>query len=464
MKSEYEIRVQSSGCNAQTRATQEIHEINSSARNFHAIAKAMEEGRARDLSAEPKVDRIPAFVIGSGPSLDEVLPLLKDWEGGIFCSTSHARTLVYHGAPPTHVMVLDPYCAWNSMEGVGWTKYNTKIIVNPGVWPDLIDNWPNEMLLFRQFLGNRNTFYAQQQNQMYATRKMGGDDLTRPGSRNTQWIPMIPSELTVFACSPPAEMFAAGALGYGNIFLSGCDFSYSHGKGRFTAQIPQPDGTWKEDARPYTDPKEAQGFGDPDTTGYHLPQDADSEATEVIMSANGIPSMALHLYYKKNMLTAVRLGCQNVFDTDDGAITELIKVDAKEVIARQGKGYKRQTPRSIAKRLEPYLAKVGAYVLEGPKGYTFVETDNPLQDCLNYMIRVRRTYICKVCGGSGVANDNADHNGEHCKLCPHGEIHQINDIDIEKNMRRIKKVMPKIVPRIDPAAPGELSITGGIGG
>ena len=463
MKHERDIRVLSSGCNAQTKATQQIHEVNSSARNWHIITEAIKSGRARDLSAEPKVPRTPAFILGSGPSLDAVLPLLKDWKGGIFCSTSHARTLVYHGAPPTHIMVLDPYCDLNSMKGVDWSKYGTKLITTPGAWPDLIEYWPNEMLLFRQYLGNRQTFYAQEQNQMYAERAMAGE-LTSPGGRETGWTPMIPSELTVFACSPPAEMFAAGTLGYGNIFLTGCDFAYSHGKARFTAWIPQEDGTWKEDARPFTDPMEAQAFGDPATTGNHLPEDFDSDACEVVMSDNGIPSMAIHLYYKKNLITAVRLGLQNVFDTDQGSITELKKADAAEVIRRQGKGYKRQTPKSIAKRTEPYLARVGAYVLEGPKGYTFVETENPLVDCRNYMIRLKRTYVCKVCGCTGVANDNADHNGEHCKLCPHGEIHQMNDIDVEKNMKRVIKLIPKPPSQVVATPANELSITKGIGG
>jgi hypothetical protein len=43
--------------------------------------------------------------------LDAIAPQLKDWKGGLICSTSQGTTLVYHGAPPTHMCCLDPRAA-----------------------------------------------------------------------------------------------------------------------------------------------------------------------------------------------------------------------------------------------------------------------------------------------------------------------------------------------------------------
>jgi len=231
---EKDLHLPSSPRNESTLNTQTIHEVYNSGRNLHTILEAEKEGRAHDIGRVPKVRRLPAFVLGSGPSVDEVMPLLKDWNGGIFCSPSHARTLVYYDAPPTHIVALDPFCSWNEMKGVDWSKYNTKLVVQPGVIPELLEKWPNEILLYRQYLGNHDTFYAREQNQMYCHRKFANEDLRQRVNRVTEFAPIIPTEITVFACSPPMEMFAAEVLGYGNIFLSGCDFAFSYGKSRFT--------------------------------------------------------------------------------------------------------------------------------------------------------------------------------------------------------------------------------------
>jgi hypothetical protein len=52
-------------------------------------------------------ERKPALIIGSGPSLDTALPLLKDWKGATFCSTSHASSLIYYGHEPSHMIAYD---------------------------------------------------------------------------------------------------------------------------------------------------------------------------------------------------------------------------------------------------------------------------------------------------------------------------------------------------------------------
>ena len=456
---EKDLHLPSSPRNESMLNTQTIHEVFNSGRNLHTILEAEKEGRAHDISHVPKVNRTPAFVLSSGPSLDEVLPLLKDWKGGIFCSPSHARTLVYHGAPPTHVVALDPFCSWNEMKGVDWAQYKTKLVVQPGVFPELLANWPNEMLLYRQFLGNHDTFYAREQNQMYTHRKLAGEDLRDRMNRVTEFAPIIPTEMTVFACSPPMEMFAANVLGYGNIFLTGCDFAFPHGKSRFTEWTPNEDGTWTASPRPFAQ----EDTVDHSFADYKAEIATDEIPNPVVTTSNGLATNEFHLYYKKNMLTAIRLSCQNVFDTDDGAITELIKVKAKEVIERQGKGYKRQTKKEIAARIEPYLAGTGCFVLEGPGGKSFVESLNPRAELVGYMKQVRRVYNCNVCGAQGISNDDADHDGENCKACPTGKLHRYNDINIAANMRRIEKLIPEhisVVKLPDHDSP-KLSITTG---
>ena len=454
MKHERDLHLPSTPRNDSTLDRQTIHEVYNSARNLHGILERIKAGTARNIAAEPKVPRTAAFVLGSGPSLDEVLPLLKDWKGGIFCSVSHALTLVYHGAPPTHIVMLDPFSGWDAIAGVDWSQYNTKMILQPGVLPDLVENWPNEILLFRQFLGNHDTFYAREQNQMYCERYMAGTNMASGDDRASEFRPLIPTEITVFACSPPLEMFAANVLGYGNIFLTGCDFAYHSGKTRFTGQVPQEDGTWTVDSRPFLEPTPDK---DEFTGGQY------DDGLGLVLTTNGLYSQESMLYYRKNLMTAIRLSCQNVFDTDRGANTELIKVDAAEVIERQGKGYKRQTKSEIAARTEPYLAGIGCFVLDGPGGKSFVETLNPRAELVGYMKQVRRVYVCNECGAQGISNDDLDHDGENCKTCPTGRLFRFNNIDVAKNMRRIERLIPPVISLVkapDASSP-KLSITKG---
>ncbi len=432
MKTEKETRTDSAPYNAHTRANQQIHEEYNSGRNVHNIVAAIDAGRARDISQETKKPGTPAFVIGSGPSLDEVVPLLKDWEGGIVCSSSHARTLVYHGAAPTHIIALDPFTCWDEFSGVDWSEYpDIKLVTHPGVWPDLIENWPNEMLLYREWLGSDQSYYAQGQKRMYTSRECFGKGTMTAIKRDAKFTFLIPTHVTMFACSPPTQLFIAGAVGYGNIFLAGCDFGYTYGKARFTEWKKDEAGEWHDDPRPWTKPEEIEQ--------YNIKS---GERDEPIVSDNSIQTERTMVYYKKNLVTAIRLSNQSVWACGETILTdEVLHANGAEVIATQGAGYKHQRKREIAKRTEPYLAGIGCFVLNGPKGHTFIETEVPLNDIPAFMKQMRRTYVCEKCGAQGISNDDAGHDAENCKACPNGRLFRINDIDEAKNLKRIERLI-----------------------
>ena len=119
--------------NEATNKSQLKHEIISSAYNHKYIISAVHEGRAYDISEEPKVDKVPAIIFGSGASLDKALPYLKDWKGGTFCTTSHAESLIRFGVEPTYIIDLDPMCPWSDISDIDWSKTKTKLIMHPGV-------------------------------------------------------------------------------------------------------------------------------------------------------------------------------------------------------------------------------------------------------------------------------------------------------------------------------------------
>ena len=71
---------------------------------------AMSPGRILDITKMEKKSG-PILVVGSGGSLDQCMPRIKEWKGAVMCSTSQGSTLVKHGRYPDYVVCLDPRVA-----------------------------------------------------------------------------------------------------------------------------------------------------------------------------------------------------------------------------------------------------------------------------------------------------------------------------------------------------------------
>jgi DNA-directed RNA polymerase subunit RPC12/RpoP len=400
------------------------HEQLNSAMNWKIIIDAIKSGRARDIADEPKVDKTPCFILGSGPSLDDSIKYLKDWKGGIICTTSHALTLMYHGIEPTHILVLDPFCIDKEIEGVDWSKTRTKLIVHPGVHPSLIEKWPNEILLYIQNSGRPDSFYANAQKIMYSHRE--GEDL-----RNPIFHFYIRTEMMIFACSPPMQLFAADKLGYGTIFLAGCDFAYHNDKSRFTdytVSIPERliecdnappvriEAKWEKHEHPFV------------------------KNETMKLTNNGLYSEEVHLYYKKNMISAWRLSLQNVYTTDHGAMPEVPYTDIKKVIRKQGLEYPKQSKQFISKITERYLASVNAYVVEAELGVLFVESNDYKKELPLILNRFKLNYKCTKCGALVQSNDGNDHINDVCPNCKNKTLVYANKVDFDYNMKKFEKL------------------------
>jgi hypothetical protein len=405
------LRTDSSVYNQGTMMKQQIHEEINSAVNYRLITERIAAGTARDVSQELKKAKEPALIIGSGPSLDNALPLLKDWKGGIFCSTSHALSLMRFGVEPTHIVALDPFCRWEELEGVDWSKTKTKLIAHPGVWPDLLSNWPNDILLYIENMGHQNPFYGTQK-RMYSYRVVGENK----DYRNPTFVFYIPTEITLFACSPPIQIFFADLLGYGHSFLVGVDFCYSDTKERFTNWTMK-DGEWVAHEHPFV--------SEPD----------------LVRTSNGKFTKAVHLYYKKNFLTAWRLSKQTVYTTDQGAITELPYIDIQKVVRKQGRGFDTQTEEFVANHSEKYLAGVGAFVVETRNGLSFVESHDPARELTRYMADLTNFYTCDTCKVTVKAETPGDHSGETCPQCKQGKLKSSYTIDVQKNIKKFQRLL-----------------------
>jgi len=459
---ETELRTFSNVYNASTKAKQLIHEQYNAVHNVHTIMKAYKEGRAKDFSEEPKQQGRQCIVTGSGPSLDEAIPYLKDWKGDIIVTTSHASTLIYHGIEPTYIYALDPFSMKKEISGIDWTKYKTKLITTPTVWTDLIEFWPNEILLYRQNLPMSTPWYTKDLSIMYSIRS----NIEGGAERDYKFDPIIKTQMVLFSCSPPGQLFCSDLLKYDRIFLIGCDFAYNDEKERFTEYFKNT-GEWREVAHPYVPPTIEKNDTSEDITS--------NSPTREITTSNGLLSNAHHLYYKKNMLSAIRLSMQDVWVCGKGAITELPQITPEKLIKQQQwKKKPRGMKKSLMKKvLEKYLAHVGAFVIvcqkDGKEAYTFIESECPEVEIVCYMAQMKVIYTCDKCGAELKDNDFnvpqdlyvagkkgdlqaqaeiwkrataiSDKTGDTCINCKEGKLVHKFDLDIKSNMKRFRRML-----------------------
>jgi DNA-directed RNA polymerase subunit RPC12/RpoP len=160
-----------------------------------------------------------------------------------------------------------------------------------------------------------------------------------------------------------------------------------------------------------------------------------------VITANGLRTDPLHMYYKKNFVSAMRLSMQRVFTTDKGALTEVPYIDMDKVIKYQGKKAPDIPPDLREKNYERYLAKINCFVINFEHGNSFVEVENPLNDLYSFMLQKNKEYKCQACNASMTANDDKPHKGDSCPTCKNKALIQANPCDIEKNMARIKSLV-----------------------
>ncbi len=459
---EFQLSQSSEAFNKGTATKQIIHEEHNTARNTQPIFDMLEDERALDLSDEPKADGKPFFLIGSGGGLDDSIKYLKDWKGGIFCSTSHATTLMYHGIEPTHIIALDPFSCYDEIAGLDWGKTKTKLCMHPGVWPDLLEKWPNEVLLFRQEAGRPDSFYATTQLHMFTKRS--GED-----RQDMAFDALIKTSITLFSCAPPAQLFIARQLGYGTCFLAGMNFGYDTGKERFTgytvkkpAMITEAAGNAPPVEIPIEWEKTEALFFPPGEPGARVRNPRAQD--QLCMSHNGIWTDQISIFYKKNFISAWRLSQANIYTTDHGTLDEIPYVDINKVI-RTGGRLPERSVKWICQTADRYLARSNNFVVEtepkadGNVGTLFIEARNPEIELPQYMINMRQQCICPVCGLQAVNETDREPGTEPCPRCEEGHFVRKHNIDIGKNMDRVHQLMRWVVKHTPPstAAPAPLT-------
>lgn len=353
--------------NTNTQQVIQKHEIWFSYMNFAYVNGLHEQGKLKVLSEQRRENRGPALILGSGPSLEEALPLLKDWKGAIFCSSSHAGSCVYHGRDPDYILALDPRSLWREYSEAGeWKGRKTIMLAHPSNPPELFDGWPNEIYWFR--LIEPTTYYY------------------------TDIMPVayhfIKTYLVLFGCAAAGELQVANALGYDPLILVGCDFAAGRFRRHYIdfeakpifkrGKIQTRAGKWRREPPHKINIKKNKYY---------------------VYADNGVLTDKVQLYYKRAMMLVSRLDCTNILNTSTkGILGEFPALSIQDAIARQNMGYSDLylSKQEKMDRAEIYLAKQRTFVVEYPdgQGIRFWETpDKPLQALGVYMARLENAGV-----------------------------------------------------------------------
>ncbi len=143
----------------------------------------------------------PALVLGSGPSLDQIAPILSSFRGAVFASPSQLDILERWAAAPTHIVAGDSADkVAEQLSGRHW--YDSVLLTHPAVSPKVLDTWKGVLAMFRV---NTHSEWGAMQAFVY---------------------PWIKAELDTGGCTPTIAMGLASFLGYSPIIFAGLDLGF----------------------------------------------------------------------------------------------------------------------------------------------------------------------------------------------------------------------------------------------
>ncbi|KKL55924.1 hypothetical protein LCGC14_2250570 [marine sediment metagenome] len=400
VNSDEAARLMSEQYNVATRTKHMMDEVKFSFYNHYNLIRAFKTGRAVDMADISKTKEESILLIASGPSLDEALPLLKNWKGDIMTSTSQATTCIYWGKEPKYIVALDPDSNNAELKADTWKNRESILILHPAVTPNLISFWKGPMYLFRK-LQPQTPFYDNAQKVGYSTlgktdKNAEGADLGAKHLGDGSEI-LIKAQIPMLACVLAAQICIAKQLGYRRLFLLGADLGYPGGQSRFTQwdYIKK----WIE-KKAYAVEKEHQG-SDP-----------------VIETETGILSTKMMIFYAHQVVTAWRITETDIVTSSkDGIIRVFPYAPFEKILQKQGKNVKGSNKKNIIRISEEYLAKQNIYFLYIGKGIMPHEFKDPLHEIPRMLGKVKEAM--KVQGKE-------------------------KDLDINANMRRIKRLFKKV--------------------
>ena len=277
--------------------------VQNNRRNWQTVYGDFRRGNAC-VACIPKVTDTPAIIVGSGPSLDVALPILKDWKHAIFSGPTNALAIEAHGAHPTYIHAYDSHKQNAKRLNYKWDYSKTELIIHPSSHPDNLNAWRGRRWYFlRHFPGHDFFEYLQPMGWGYIYKERGIDII-----------------FPFRGCVVNNEVAIAAYLGYNPLFVVGVDFG------------------WKdpEKTRHTTHVQNKRGGLEP----LHIPTEEELGKVQINISPNGTHYVGKDNNFHRHFLDLIGPLPVDVFDCSDGMISELKKADIKEVIAKQGEGFR----------------------------------------------------------------------------------------------------------------------------
>jgi len=266
----------------------------------------------------------PAVIVGSGPSLDKTAPLLGEWTGAVFCAGSNAKIAARYGHKPEYVVVFDGgVSVVKQLRDFDWS--GTTLITHPAAHPQVVKEWSGERRYYLMMHPGHPWF--EETNPI----AFGNFDMTaRYGLKS----PYVKVAILNAGCTAVNAIQIAHFLGHDPLFLIGVDFGYPNWVDRATAW-DLVDGEWKSTA-PYVGPRDRP----------------------MHMSDNGIPTTEEQIDYKLALMAVWKIDKPTLFDCSDGIITEVPKVNFKEVVENGGRGFKGLSHDEVVRVTDEFLSRV----------------------------------------------------------------------------------------------------------
>jgi hypothetical protein len=301
-----------------------------------------------DMRNIPRLDGSPVLVLGSGPSLDDILPYLKGWKGKITCSTSHLPILKYMGIEPDFCFLIDADPTMEYLVG-DYAGMGTKtiMITHPQIPREVIAAWPCDKVYFFRMYDPGDKFSTEFMPLIYGwvNQEKGwhiGSYILNSGNVVNAMVP------------------AMQALGAGTIFLCGYDLGYP--------DLPDQPGVPRQRSSYFG--KMPVAYSKPgEENVLHIAPGMPTQEERPIKyekSNNGILCDELCFFYKYSFIILYGLGNVPVLSCSRGIISEVPYIDPKEVMEKQGRGFEHLIRKAAEsyRIAQEYLRCRGIYILK----------------------------------------------------------------------------------------------------
>ena len=322
----------------------------STASNFNLIRKEFESGKNYDLAAYKDRYKGPAVIVGAGPSLTKHLPIVKDCKIPFFVPETMASPLMYNGRQPEYIAAYDGNRAKVFLEHYNWK--GSVLLTHPAVDSTFLRWWKWKKLYYlmmhiprvetSKIKGdwNINELVEYVQEQSYGAEFFS--------STNPLLFPYITARILNAGCVVNNMIQAAKFMGYSPLFMLGCDFGYPNNILRT--------GSYKI---PWRFPLEPKWFW---KRRWSVDEQVniDSEDRPKHLADNGIVTTEEQVEYKIALMSVYKIDRPQLLDCSEGIISELPKVDFREVVKRDGKGFEKQyrTDREIIRIADDFYDRI----------------------------------------------------------------------------------------------------------